>query len=158
MYNNLIVKERIKIITHSELQKEFQREKGSSLYHHRVDALISSLDENNIIEKLGEGYLFYPRNLWVERKDIELFFFSNHSITICNIDKMYNIHIRTISTNSLRKLELLTNTRNGSVELVIHILNEEPIRLSNHHDTNDAWRSKFYDLILEIHAQLSEKM
>ncbi|MFK4318492.1 hypothetical protein ABH946_001194 [Bacillus sp. RC145] len=120
--------------------------------------MFSFLDENNIIEKLEEGYLFYPRNLWVEKKGMELFFFVNDSIKICKIDAMYNVQIRTVSTKALSKLELTVTTKSRNAELIIRVLNEEPIRFMNFHDTNDAWRSKFYDLILEIHAQLSEKM
>ncbi|HDR6268893.1 TPA: DUF3908 family protein [Bacillus cereus] len=159
MYNNLIIKERIKIITISELRQEVQGKSHSSLYHNRVEALIKTLDENNIIENLGGEYLFYPKNLWIERKGIELFFFSKHAIKICDIDSFYNVNIHTLSTKSLRKLELLNiNKKSGNVELLIHVLNEEPIKLSNKKDTNDAWGSNFYNLILEIHAQLNEQI
>lgn len=81
------------------------------------------MDENNIIEKLGEGYLFYPKNLWIERKGIELIFFSKNAIKICEIDAFYNVNIRTLSTKGLRKLELSTNKKNSIVGLVIHVLN-----------------------------------
>ncbi|HFU7090016.1 TPA: hypothetical protein ACGN8S_005157 [Bacillus cereus] len=159
MYNNLLVRERIKFITLSELRKEAQINKGSpySQHYYKADALISFIDKNNVIDQ-EEERLFYPQNLGLESREIKLFFFSNDVIKICEIHTLFNVSILNISTKEVKKLELYTNEKSGRVELVIHIKDERPIKLSNGKDTSASWRDACYDLIFEIYALLNRQV
>ncbi|QIW22369.1 DUF3908 family protein [Bacillus thuringiensis] len=142
-------------MTLNRLREMSAREKYSNEHYTKVNNLIEVLSESGILKTVDEDHVFYPQKLFREEEDIELFFISKKDIAICNIDDKGDVHVQVFPLKDINKVELLKlNAAKRTVELIVHINNEEPLILSNEEDTNTHWSYKFYDLILEIYSVL----
>ncbi|HFU7090066.1 TPA: hypothetical protein ACGN8S_005216 [Bacillus cereus] len=143
-------------ITVTEVWNIASNKKHSSLHYATIANLIEKLECSGILKRIDEKHLFYPKKVFRERGDTELLFFSKDIITVSKINSFDNLTIRSFPTKNINRLELLNlSVDNSNVELVIHLLDERPIKLSNVKDTNIILSTKFYNLILDIYAMLT---
>ncbi|PGZ34531.1 hypothetical protein COE50_06460 [Bacillus anthracis] len=143
-------------ITFPELWDIALEEKSFSVHYARVFSLMECLERSGVLKTIDADYLFYPKKIFRERGDGELLFFSKDTIMVSNMRVSGNLTVRTFLTKNIYKLELLNfNIDNLDVELIIHILDEEPIILSNIKDSSVNLRNSFYKLILDIYAKLT---
>ncbi|MDM5267593.1 DUF3908 family protein [Bacillus wiedmannii] len=143
------------VITLNEVFNIFSRERYSNRISQKVTALIETLNESGIVKIEDQEYTVYPKNLFREDTDIDLIFFSKKEVLVCKINDNDDVAVQLFTSEKINKIELQKlNTNNQTVELFIHITNEEPIHLSNVEDTNVNWSRKFYGLILDIYNVL----
>ncbi|PFR51028.1 DUF3908 family protein [Bacillus cereus] len=130
--------------------------KENSLYYKKVESLIETLDRSGILVTIDEEHVFYPKKLFCENENIELIFFSSEAIIVTTIDDYWNVTVQKFLNKDIRKLELVNlNIETVTVELIIHVNDQESIKLSNKKDTNTAWATKFFKKIVGIFAKFS---
>ncbi|AFU12934.1 hypothetical protein MC28_1512 [Bacillus thuringiensis MC28] len=140
------------VITLNELFDVVSRERYSNRTSHQAAVLIETLNESGVVKIIDENYILYPKNLFREDKDVELFFFKKKEIIVCKINADGDVSVQNFLSKNVDKFEMnKLNADKQTVELSIHITNEEPIHLSNKGDTNQYWSRKFYTLILDIY-------
>ncbi|MCU5668788.1 hypothetical protein OCB72_29635 [Bacillus cereus] len=143
-------------ITITEVWNIVSNKRYSSLHYAKIADLIENLECSGILKQIDEKHLFYPKKVFRERGDAELLFFSKDIITVSKINSFGNLTIRSFPIKDINRLELLNlSVDNSNVELVVYLLNERPIKLSNVKDTNIILSTKFYNLILDIYAMLT---
>jgi len=142
-------------ITLEQLKGYASQESIKNPYYSRLEAAIEDLIESGVIEIFDENaYFFYPKYLWQEDKNIELYLISKNIITLCAYDNEGNLHIDTWYNSNVNKLQLKNlNLNKREIQLEIKFLNDEQLLFSSS-DSNDSWKYKFYKGILDIYKIL----
>ncbi|WP_274362744.1 DUF3908 family protein [Paenibacillus thermotolerans] len=124
-----------------------------SFYGQTTIGLLSEVLKEYVNE--DDVKVFYPKNLFVENTNIELYaFMQDHVIAIIQGDN--GIILKSLYYKNIRNIELFKSTRNESeVGLLIRYTNEEEINLRSHQDTNDTWAFRYGKKIKEIFKMLS---
>jgi hypothetical protein len=137
-----------------KLRRYASQKSFSNPYYRKVDKLIETIQESGLIEYVVESNHFYPKYLWQEEKELELYFLSDIHIIHYFYDKEGNVINKTRFKSDISNLELkVLQTGNKDVELYVTFRNGDIIYLTSN-DSNEAWKYKFYNEILQIYKSL----
>lgn len=141
---------------------EINLEKLRSYSHYRfysgsdpqARALKFMLDEIYSLIDINEIKIVYPKNLFIDSKQIEIycFLYSGHMIKITSENNELKILSRYCK--DIISLEHKINLNTVSKSLMIQFSDGEAIELDSMNDTNLHHREKFDTLIVEIYKLL----
>lgn len=143
------------IISIEKLRSHASSESFSKTYFAKLKSGIDTLIESGIINGVVENdHIFYPKYLWQDDKDIELYFIAKDKLIIVTYKDKGVINVRTKILGDILNLEICNlDLKQKDVELYVIFTDGEVIKFSSN-DSNDSWKNKFYNAIIEIHRQL----
>lgn len=153
--NNLPSLEEIKNIA---FNNQFSSDNNN--YYRRLYKFAEILLDIPGIKKIEEqeAYLhhFYPKNLWIEEKNLELIYFTSDKIIEIEMNQdTEEVKINCHYTKDMLNTELtIINYREKVYQLVINFNNSHKLTLSTN-DAEDNWKRRFSEEILAIHKYLS---
>lgn len=134
-------------------------ERFTNSYYRGVEALIDGLQRSGILEVIqSKEHIFYPKKLFREEENIQLYFFLKDKIVICRHDEndQNNLSVEEVYLKGVDKIRIRhLNVDQQRVEFEVAFSNGEKIVLSSSEDTNQHWQYKFYQTILSIYAFLN---
>lgn len=131
-----------------ELKRYFDREKFSAQKARKYSAIFSKIEE--VIDP-SEIELVYPRNLFLDDKDLEFYILLSGKILRCILldDKTIQLQIFNLEDLKDFKCEGLYDEE-GFYKLTLKFENGEVIVFSSIEDSNDNWRYQFNEHIKEL--------
>ncbi|MEC2222865.1 MULTISPECIES: DUF3908 family protein [Heyndrickxia] len=143
-------------ITFEKFRKFVYQKSYSSPHYGKIEGIIEDLQESGLLKKVIENdHFFYPKYLWQEDKNLELFFFTSDNLIKCSYDEetTFCIEIRKLIDIDLIETKV-TDFRRRDAELKIRFRDGvEYLFTSN--DSNDQWKYKYFNTIKEIQELLS---
>ncbi|WP_078596338.1 DUF3908 family protein [Evansella clarkii] len=135
-----------------KLRKYSAQESYKNQFYIRVERLIEYLQESTLINNiLEEEHLFYPKYLWQEDNDLELYFFTKEHIVLCSLDSNQKLFIIKRFTRDISKIEITNYDANHrDIQLIITFVNKDEIILQSN-DTNEHWKFKYFKKIQELY-------
>lgn len=116
----------------------------SSQYSKLIFKLDEFIDSNKI-------QLFYPRNLFLEDKELEVFIFIDNKLIIGKNINAGRIEIKVLKLNDIRDLKSeCTYYKDGFHRLTVTFTNNETLVFDSAEDTNESWRYSFENHIKEL--------
>lgn len=138
-----------------ELVNTINRQRYREAYFNNLANFFESLTDSGILSEVKDTYkCFYPKYLWQEEKQLNIYFFTQTQIVECGYDLDGNINIET---NFIKDIELLKinnlNAARHDIELEIYFINGT-IYVFNSEDSNEYWKRRFFNNISEIYKFL----
>lgn len=143
-------------ITIEELKKCAFSESFSNPYFKKLEYGLDSLFESGVIKNVVDNeHFFYPKYLWNNDNDIELYFFTKEKLIKCTYEEDGIISVRSRFIKDVSQLELnKLNTNRKDIELKISFSDGEVFTFTSN-DSNKSWKNKFYNAVLDIYKLLS---
>ncbi|MGM0806506.1 MAG: DUF3908 family protein [Bacillota bacterium] len=98
--------------------------------------------------------VFYPKNLFVDEKLVEIYFFKNDKVVIVK-ETDFGMKSEIINFNQIRSLTMDYQGEYSPVTLKIEFNNGVKIELSDQYDTNSVWSNRFTHKIENVFKLLS---
>ncbi|MFD1173958.1 DUF3908 family protein [Oceanobacillus picturae] len=137
------------------LQRIARQESFEKQSYGRIADFLEHLKESNIVRNLLEiEHLFYPKYLWQEDKDLELYFFTNEEIVKCGIDTNEKFFITKRYTKNITKIEITNlDISNNDIQLNITFSKDDELIFSSD-NSNIHWKYKYFKKIIELYDLL----
>lgn len=103
----------------------------------------------------NEIRFFYPKNLFVKEKDLEIYIFLNDKIIKGGIvDNNIELNIYNLKNLIGLRCECINYYEEFYHKIVMNFINEDVIILNSIDDSKDTWRYKFEEQIKDIIKEL----
>lgn len=124
-------------------------------YFNKLATFFERLTDSDILGDLKETYnFFYPKYLWQEEKQLEIYFITKAQIIECKYNREGNISIITRYAKDIESIKIDNfNALHHDIELEIHFTNGKTIAF-NSNDSNEHWKRRYFKEISQIHKFL----
>ena len=125
---------------------DFRKYATSFDFELKYELLLETIDKHiNTEEKL----IFYPRNMFLEDNELEIYFFDKEKIFIITEDSV-GVEIDVLKTSSVDRVKLTSKDRHSPLNLTITLKNGEERNFNSSTDTVEGRMQTFNRKIEEI--------
>ncbi|WP_313429845.1 DUF3908 family protein [Siminovitchia terrae] len=114
--------------------------------------LITTIEKFANVE--SESVVFYPKNLFVDNENVEVYFFDNQKVTVFT-GKEEASSVKTLYYRQIESVEMEYKDIYYPSQLTVKFLNGQIIKLNSEVDTNNTWMNRFTKKIEDIFMKLN---
>lgn len=142
-------------VSMEKLKKYAFDESFNNDFYGQLSMALETIQETGLLKNVLENeHILYPKYLWHEDRNIDLYFLTKSKIYKCEYGDRGVINLSVRSIEAITKIELLNIDLNAKTcELIITMNDGEKIAFSSD-DSNKEWKNKYYKAIMEIYNRL----